>query len=94
MWLAYSSRKPGLAVMKTFGFVVFLPWMFCSGFPVWMFLARFGGLSPMINLFHPLVSVGINLLFIYWGRERLRRVWLGQKSMVNLLVPQDQIFRP
>ncbi len=82
MWMGLTTKKTTMAVVKTFAFVVVLPWlalMFLEGF-LMVFLAfstglRGGGLGGLVWWLAPAVSVTLNLgkdsFFIHWSRRRL-----------------------
>jgi hypothetical protein len=78
LWLALSLKKPSQAAARAFGYVVLLPYVFCSGFPFY-FLIPFGflrgglpGLVPWVGRGTPLLLILVNLVWIRWARGHLR----------------------
>src|SRR5439155_2630966 len=78
MWMGLTTKKTTMAVVKTFAFVIILPWMalmFLQGFLMgflWAFaLGRGGVFYGWFWLLGPAVTVAVNLgkdiFFIRWS---------------------------
>ncbi|MBM3879516.1 MAG: hypothetical protein FJ387_07310 [Verrucomicrobia bacterium] len=88
-WLSVASRRPNLAILKTFALVILIPWTLGYAFPrlstlvpqTWLayaaskpFLQFFLGPTAFgYSLVRPLVWVSKNLLLVLWARHGLRR---------------------
>jgi ABC-type transport system involved in multi-copper enzyme maturation permease subunit len=85
-WLSLSSKKPTLALLKTYSFVILIPWVAAYSMPglqsllpqrVWT--AAMGQpqarelLTMAVYMTDPLCWVAKNLLFILWARHGLKR---------------------
>jgi hypothetical protein len=73
-WLVISLKNPRQAVVRTFIYVVFVPWLLLSMFPVYWIIARLVGGASMIwasSLVSPAIMLAIHIAFIVWARKRL-----------------------
>ena len=81
MWMGLTTKKTTMAVVKTFTFVIVLPWlalMFLQGFLMAIFAFTLGGggvfgarfwlLVPAIIT---IVNLGKDIFFVCWSRRRL-----------------------
>jgi hypothetical protein len=74
LWLSLSLKKPGQATIRTWMYVMLLPYLFCS-FPISAFMPigiRGGSLLiPMLLGSNPLFFILVNVWLIRWARRHL-----------------------
>lgn len=69
IWMGITSKKPAHAVLKTFGYVVLLPWLVCSGGWRMMPMNLTGSLVPMLSF--SIGSVFIQWIWNDWAKQNL-----------------------